>query len=76
MKLDVLQNTPPLPEKPFYCEAAECLTKPICYTNYQPHYNPQFLLDSLIVGSHAGWNRVEKDGQSDVQNIHTLVWYL
>jgi hypothetical protein len=29
--------------------------RPRCWTNYMPHYNPEYQLDKLIVGSHDGW---------------------
>jgi len=39
----------------------ECETKPICYTNFRPHFNPNFKLDDIIVGNHTGWYAVLKE---------------
>jgi len=63
-KLDELQSTPPLPETPYYCDPNECLTKPVCFTDYEPHYNKDFSLDAIIVGNHTGWQKIRKDGES------------
>jgi hypothetical protein len=39
----------------------ECETKPICYTNFRPHFNNKFFLDDVIIGNHTGWNPVLKE---------------
>ena len=57
--LDSLQV--PIPTKPLYC-SPDCDTKPLCFTNFKPHYNPEFSLDSIIVGNHTGWASVDKLG--------------
>lgn len=33
-----------------------CVTKPQCYTDYRPHYNPKMMLDEIIVGA-TNWTR-------------------
>lgn len=39
----------PMPEKALYCYAEECAQKPMCYTDFEPHYNPKQLLKGLIL---------------------------
>ncbi len=52
----------PIPEKALYLSAEESRYPPICYTNYEPHFNPQQQLSAIIVGNHTGWNPVRKIG--------------
>ena len=57
-KLQKLQK--PMPEKPMFC-SPDCDTKPLCYTNFEPHYNNARRLTNLVVGEHEG--RDERGGQ-------------
>ena len=41
---------PPIPP-PTKCLSYHCDKKMICYTNYQPHYQPNYLLDQIIIGN-------------------------
>lgn len=40
----------PMPEKGLHLSAEESNFKPLCFTNYRPHFNPKGLIDNLIVG--------------------------
>lgn len=55
-KLDELQSTKPIPEVPYY--GGEAVTRPVCYTNYEPHYNKNNFLNDIIVGNHEGWKYI------------------
>lgn len=47
-KLKVLQpSTMPGPKK---CQGYRCEEKPLCYTDFKPHYNPKNTLSELVVG--------------------------
>lgn len=48
-----------IPEKGLHLTNEESVHKPLCFTNYRPHYNPKALLDNLIVGQPKGWTYVE-----------------
>lgn len=39
----------PMPEKALYCYPEECAQKPMCYTDFEPHYNPKQLLKGLLL---------------------------
>ena len=52
----------PIPDKALYVSAEESRQPPICYTNYEPHFNDKHLLDAIIVGNHTGWALVRKEG--------------
>jgi hypothetical protein len=41
----------PIPENPLHLSAAEGLNRPLCYTNFKPHFNPKHLLDALVLGN-------------------------
>lgn len=59
-ELDTLQV--PMPEKALYLQPQESLLKPICYTDYEPHFNPKQKLSRLIIGEHPKWTLVRKRG--------------
>ena len=46
-KLKALQ--PPFPG-PKRCQSYRCEEKPLCYTDFKPHYNPKHTLSELVVG--------------------------
>ena len=54
-KLAALQTPMPPPRK---CHQYHCDSKPMCYTNYMPHFNEKYLLSDIVVGvtnwSYAG----------------------
>ena len=56
-----LQQGKSIPSKPLHC-GDDCLTPPICHTNYEPNYNKHALLSELIVGAHPGWEYIHKEG--------------
>jgi hypothetical protein len=41
----------PMPEKALHLSLAEGLYRPYCYTNFQPHFNPKYRLENLILGN-------------------------
>ena len=41
--------TPPLPN-PKRCGGYHCETKPLCFTDYRPHYSTNMSLSELVVG--------------------------
>eukprot|EP00607_Mallomonas_marina_P003036 CAMPEP_0182435244 /NCGR_PEP_ID=MMETSP1167-20130531/74670_1 /TAXON_ID=2988 /ORGANISM="Mallomonas Sp, Strain CCMP3275" /LENGTH=455 /DNA_ID=CAMNT_0024626085 /DNA_START=277 /DNA_END=1641 /DNA_ORIENTATION=- len=55
-KLSELQPDMPHPKR---CTEF-CYTKPVCYTNFMPHYNPVLTLDSQLVGT-TNWTMDDKD---------------
>eukprot|EP01041_Mallomonas_annulata_P010810 gene10810-22557_t len=59
MKLEELQPAMPHPKR---CGNL-CKTRPLCYTNYMPHYNPDFTLEKAVVGTH-NWT-VEDPGYGE-----------
>ena len=46
-KLKKMQDFP-LPEPSKHC-GLECATKPVCYTDFIPHFNPNYTLDRIVV---------------------------
>jgi len=67
-ELDKLQAI--VPERALYCYPEECAQKPMCYTNYEPHYNPKQLLSAILLpvsnmtsSDSPGWISVRKNGQ-------------
>ena len=53
-RLDKLRQPMPAPKK---CQNYHCDAKPMCYTNYMPHFNQNQLLTGIMVGSH-NWTLV------------------
>ena len=47
-RLDKLQSPMPLPKR---CQSYHCDTKPLCYTNYLPHYPTDMKINDLLVGN-------------------------
>ena len=39
----------------------DCETLPVCYTNYEPHFNPNYTLNEILVGK-TTWSHVFKVG--------------
>jgi hypothetical protein len=44
---------------PTHC-GFECRTKPVCYTDFLPNFNPPYALSNMIVNRTTTWNRTEK----------------
>jgi hypothetical protein len=40
----------PIPEKALHLSEAEGRYRPLCFTNFEPHFNPRHLLDTLVLG--------------------------
>ncbi len=40
----------PIPERALYLSMEDGKQTPICYTNYEPHFNPSQLLSAVVVG--------------------------
>jgi hypothetical protein len=40
----------PIPEKALHLSEAEGRYRPLCFTNFEPHFNPKHLLDTLVLG--------------------------
>lgn len=51
----------PIPEKPVVLPVHEGSTPPVCYTNFEPHYNSKMRLQDIVVGNADGW--VYNDGR-------------
>lgn len=49
-----------VPEKTIHCPMEECKWKPKCYTNFNPHFNKNYMLSDIIIGSPIGWTSVVK----------------
>ncbi len=71
-KLKALQK--PMPEKPLHC-APDCTTRPLCYTNFEPQYNDNLKLTSLVVGKHEGWTWSRKDGSAKLAQKYGYLDY-
>jgi hypothetical protein len=41
----------PMPEKALHLSLSEGLYRPYCYTNFQPHFNPKYRLENLLLGN-------------------------
>ncbi len=41
----------PIPERALHLSAAEGANRSYCYTNFQPHFNPKYLLTNIILKS-------------------------
>lgn len=54
-----------MPEKGLHMSAEESQYKPLCFTNYRPHYNPKGLLDVLILGKPKGFTQVDRSVHGD-----------
>lgn len=68
-KLEKLQF--PTPPKGIHCVEYVCGQKPICYTDFRPHYNPKGMLTSIIVGKHDEWTfAVVKGSYTDPNGIY------
>ena len=50
-ELELSKLQVPMPEKALYCYPEECAQKPMCYTDFEPHYNPKQLLKGLVLPS-------------------------
>lgn len=50
-------------KKPRHCWNEECGYRANCHTNFMPNYNPDALLDRIIVGNHSGWTMRLKYGE-------------
>ena len=46
-KLKALQPSFPGPKR---CQSYHCEERPLCYTDFKPHYNPKYTLSELVVG--------------------------
>ena len=64
----------PMPDKPMRC-SPECASRPLCYTNYEPHFREDQRLNQRIVGSHPGWVYARKKGGPGSDNMHNGVDY-
>ena len=62
-KLKKLQDFP-LPEPSKHC-GFECATKPICYTDFIPHFNPNYTLDRIVVKGSGHTQLVSTSGGSN-----------
>jgi len=73
-QLDALQT--PYPKKPLYC-GEDCDYRPLCYTDYQPNYNPKYLLNSIFVGTTPpknSWKVVFKPGANGANPLESSAW--
>jgi len=48
-KLLTLQ--PPMPKEPKKCQSYHCEVRPVCYTDYKPHYASNMTLTEMVVGT-------------------------
>ncbi len=53
----------PMPAKALRC-SPDCDTRPVCSTNFKPHYNKKSLLSERVVGAPHGWSYVMKMGST------------
>lgn len=70
-KLDLLQPPMPPPKK---CQAYHCDAKPICYTNYRPHYPSTMRLNDIMVGA-TNWTGNGPEVDIRPNEAVTMSWW-
>ena len=53
----------PMPDKPLRC-SPDGDRRPVCNTNFKPHYSAQGLLSDRVVGTPQGWGYAYKEGST------------
>lgn len=54
-ELEILQK--PIPDEPFHCRSLDCRDRPKCFTDFEPHFNFEQQISSIVVKKQEGWSR-------------------
>lgn len=65
----------PIPERPLYLSMEDGKASPICYTSYEPHFNPDQLLNVSVVGIGNDTDWVYKPHLTSLSEDHLKYGY-